>query len=121
MQFFNFLVYRYARAERDLKQARPYGIGAQSFYQVSEVDAPKDEKKELYIAVTSDRGLCGAVHTGIARFIRNELNASDNKDNTKIICIGEKSKAVLQRLFADKLVFVANEVRLKIFTFLKRI
>lgn len=55
-------------------------------------------------------GLCGAVHTGIARYIRNELNASDNKDNAKIICVGDKSRAVLQRLFAEKFIFVANEV-----------
>lgn len=46
----------------------------------------------------------------MARHIRNEINASDNKDNTKIICVGDKSRAVLQRLFADKFIFVANEI-----------
>ena len=28
---------KYARAERDLKAARPYGVGAQSFYNVAGV------------------------------------------------------------------------------------
>lgn len=101
---------RYARAERDLKQARPYGIGAQAFYEQTEIAQPTEEPKELFIAMTSDRGLCGAIHTGVARQIRNELNARDNIDNTKIVCVGDKSRAILQRLFADKFIFVANEI-----------
>lgn len=56
-------------------------------------------------------GLCGAVHTGVARAIRNDLQArTESTANTKIACVGDKSRAILQRLFADKFVFVANEV-----------
>lgn len=51
------LDFRYARAERDLKQARPYGVGAQQFYEKAEVAAKEEEPKKLYIAVTSDRGM----------------------------------------------------------------
>lgn len=47
---------RYTRAERELKQARPYGEGATKFYAVAEIEPPKDETKELLIAMTSDRG-----------------------------------------------------------------
>ena len=51
---------KYARAERDLKAARPYGVGAQSFYKNAQVgwDA-KAGQKELYVALTFDRGLYG--------------------------------------------------------------
>merc|ERR1711881_182630 len=54
---------KYSRAERDLKAARPYGEGAQSFYTCAEVGAGEEEKKdapkkELYVSLTSDRGLC---------------------------------------------------------------
>lgn len=102
---------KYARAERDLKQARPYGEGAQQFFEKAEVaPAEATEKKKLLIAMTSDRGLCGAVHTGVARTIRNELNEGNNADNTKIICIGDKSRSILQRLFGKNIIFVANEV-----------
>lgn len=48
--------FRYARAERDLKQARPYGEGARRFYEQTEIESPKEEQKELFIAMTSDRG-----------------------------------------------------------------
>lgn len=61
---------KYARAERELKLARPFGEGSQAFYEKAEVTAPEDAKNQLIIAMTSDRGLCGAVHTSVARLIR---------------------------------------------------
>lgn len=56
---------KYARAERDLKQARPYGEGATAFYERAEVTSTEEAPAKLLIAVTSDRGLCGAVHSGL--------------------------------------------------------
>jgi F-type H+-transporting ATPase subunit gamma len=48
---------KYTRAERELKQARPYGEGSKQFYEKAEVAVPeKEERKKLYIAVSSDRG-----------------------------------------------------------------
>lgn len=98
---------KYARAERDLKQARPYGVGAQQFYEKAEVAAKEEEPKKLYIAITSDRGLCGAVHTGVARHIRGDLAADPN---IKVICVGDKSRAILQRLYGKNIEMVCNEV-----------
>lgn len=98
---------KYARAERDLKQARPYGLGAQQFYEKAEVAAKDETPKKLYIAITSDRGLCGAVHTGVARHIRGELA---NDPNIKVICVGDKSRAILQRLYGQNIEMVCNEI-----------
>lgn len=66
---------KYTRAERDLRAAKPIGAGASAFYSKAEVSTPEnvESPKELLIAVTSDRGLCGAVHTSVARMIRTEL------------------------------------------------
>lgn len=47
---------KYSRAERDLRQARPYGEGSKQFYEKAEVSVPVEESKKLYIAITSDRG-----------------------------------------------------------------
>lgn len=100
---------KYTRAERDLKAARPYGIGAQQFFEKTEIQADdKAEKKKLMIAMTSDRGLCGAVHTGVARYIRNELIKDDTK--TKIFCVGDKSRGILSRLYGQNILMVANEI-----------
>merc|ERR1712019_140719 len=99
---------KYSRAERDLKAARPYGEGAQSFYSCAEVGAGEEEKKdttkkELYVALTSDRGLCGAVHSSICKSIRNELLEKPSLENVGIICVGDKSRAQLGRLFSKQI------------------
>jgi F-type H+-transporting ATPase subunit gamma len=99
---------KYARAERDLRQARPYGEGSKQFYEKAEVVSTDPEPKKLLIAITSDRGLCGAVHTGVARYIRGALAEDDT--NTKVICIGDKSRAILQRLYAKHILMVGNEI-----------
>lgn len=61
---------KFTRAERELKLARPFGEGSQAFYEKAEVAAPEEAKNQLIIAMTSDRGLCGAVHTSVGRLIR---------------------------------------------------
>ncbi|XP_017474902.1 PREDICTED: ATP synthase subunit gamma, mitochondrial [Rhagoletis zephyria] len=100
---------KYSRAERDLKAARPYGIGAQQFFEKTEIQSDeKAEPKKLLIAMTSDRGLCGAVHTGVARHIRNELAKGDA--NTKLFCVGDKSRSILSRTYGKNILMVANEV-----------
>lgn len=48
---------KYTRAERELKQARPLESSKQ-FYEKAEVTGPEADSKKLYIAITSDRGLC---------------------------------------------------------------
>jgi F-type H+-transporting ATPase subunit gamma len=61
---------KYARAERELKGARPFGEGAQAFYDKAEVSAPEEAKNQLFVAISSDRGLCGAIHSSICKLIR---------------------------------------------------
>ena len=100
---------KYSRAERELKAARPYGIGAQQFFEKTEIQADeKAEPKRLLIAMTSDRGLCGAVHTGVARHIRAEL--AKDETNTKVFCVGDKSRGILSRLYGKNIMMVANEI-----------
>jgi len=98
---------KYSRAERELKQCRPYGEGSQQFYDKAEVSVKPEESKKLYIAITSDRGLCGAVHTGVVRKIRADLAVDPN---IKVICVGDKSRAILQRLYGKNIIMVGNEV-----------
>jgi F-type H+-transporting ATPase subunit gamma len=99
---------KYARAERELRGARPFGEGAQAFYEKAEVTPPEDAKNKLIIAMTSDRGLCGAIHSSVARLIRNQLQNSS--DNVKIVCVGDKSRSLLQRLFSPLILFHAKDI-----------
>merc|ERR1711881_44709 len=106
---------KYARAERDLKAARPYGAGAQAFYEQAKVGedpegAPAPAGKELYVALTSDRGLCGGVHSSICKTIRNELLEKPSLDNVGIICVGDKSRAQISRMFKENILAVGSEI-----------
>jgi F-type H+-transporting ATPase subunit gamma len=105
---------KFARAEKDLKSARPLGTAAQAFYQQAEVNSTSEAPKELYVAMTSDRGLAGAVHSSINKKIRGELHdkmaAGDDLSNVKVICVGDKSRAFFQRFFAPQLIMVGSEI-----------
>ncbi|XP_050030910.1 ATP synthase subunit gamma, mitochondrial [Dermacentor andersoni] len=95
---------KYARAERDLKQVRPYGEGAQAFYEAAEIKPPEGKQKTLIIAMSSDRGLCGAIHSSVAKRIRTMMQEDPQlHENARIICVGDKVRAILQRLYSDNI------------------
>ena len=81
---------------------------------VFKVGTDKEAPKELYVTITSDRGLAGAVHSSINKRIRNELHekmaAGDDLSGVKIICVGDKSRAFFQRFFPHQLIMVGSEI-----------
>lgn len=50
---------KYSRAERELRQARPYGDGSKQFYEKAEIAVPEktEETKKVFLAISSDRGM----------------------------------------------------------------
>ncbi len=102
---------KYAKAEKELKAMRSYGVAANAFYDKVELD-PKvdDRKKHLIVATTSDRGLCGAVHSSIVKAIRVALSENKQGVDTKVVCIGDKSKSMLQRVWGNSILFSVNDV-----------
>uniref|UniRef100_A0A914UV13 F-ATPase gamma subunit n=1 Tax=Plectus sambesii TaxID=2011161 RepID=A0A914UV13_9BILA len=109
---------KYAKAERELKAARPYGEGAQNFYKAIEGDSTQEAKdhpkegnpKRLLVLLTSDRGLCGAVHTSISKEAKAQIAANPPGVDLKVITIGDKSKAMLQRLHSQYILLSGNEI-----------
>ncbi|ROT80030.1 mitochondrial ATP synthase gamma subunit precursor [Penaeus vannamei] len=106
---------KYARAERELKPARPYGAGAAAFYDKAEVKALEDKPQQVIVACSSDRGLCGAIHSSICKHIKAELAGDASK--AAIICVGDKSRAQLQRTLAGSIIAQVGEVGRKPATF----
>ena len=110
---------KYAKAEKELKGVRSFGLGATQFYELAEVHPPSEPESQLVIALSGDRGLCGAIHSGIAKAIVTDLERSPKLEaNTKIICVGEKNRLILSRLYAKKMLWVASEVGKKPMTFI---
>lgn len=99
---------KYARAERELRPARTYGIGAKAFYQTAEVEQDKSKPNHLVVALSSDRGLCGGIHSSVAKYIRFMVEEEANAD-TKLIIVGDKAKAILSRTLPQNILYSFND------------
>jgi len=89
---------KYARADRQLKPARVYGNGALALYEKAEIKAPEDANKHLIIGVSSDRGLCGAIHSGVAKAIKAQVNTLTEQGKEVIVVnVGDKLRGILHR------------------------
>jgi len=99
---------KYARAERDLRPARPFGEGARQFYSSVELTQAPKKPEHLLVLTTSDRGLCGACHSNISRALKHDLGDKHEGD-FRIVCIGDKSKAQLQKIYGKSFLFTINE------------
>ncbi|KAK1345626.1 hypothetical protein QTO34_008089 [Cnephaeus nilssonii] len=102
---------KYARAERELKPARVYGTGSLALYEKADIKVPEDMKKHLLIGVSSDRGLCGAIHSSVAKQMKSEvatLTAAGKE--VKIVGIGDKIRAILHRTHSDQFLVTFKEV-----------
>ncbi|XP_072529617.1 ATP synthase subunit gamma, mitochondrial isoform X2 [Salminus brasiliensis] len=109
---------KYARAERSLKPARVYGTGALSLYEKAEIKAPEDKNKHLIIGVSSDRGLCGAIHSSVAKTIKNEIaKLSGAGKEVMVVNVGDKLRGLLYRTHGNHILMNCKEVGRKPPTF----
>jgi F-type H+-transporting ATPase subunit gamma len=100
---------KYSKAERELKPARSYGVGAQVFYDKLEVEGDKHQANHLVVAISSDKGLCGAVHTNIFRAIRGIVGEKP-ASNIKVVAVGDKMKALMQKDFKENLLITMKDI-----------
>ncbi|KAM6895231.1 ATP synthase F(1) complex subunit gamma, mitochondrial isoform 1-T1 [Xenentodon cancila] len=103
---------KYARAERQLKPARVYGTGAMALYEKAEIKAPEDKAaKHVIIGVTSDRGLCGAIHSGVAKLIKSEIaNLTGIGKEVMVINVGDKLRGLLHRTHGKHIMLNCKEI-----------
>ena len=58
------------------------------------------------MAISSDRGLCGALHSNIGRALKSEFEAKPDDADIKVVSVGEKAKVFIQRYLIQKLCVV---------------
>jgi len=96
---------KFAKASKTIGPARAFGEGAQA---VNADGSGEAATKELYLAVTSDRGLCGALHTTICREVEAEMAASQ-ADEVALVTYGDKGRAYFASKGADKMLLEFKE------------
>lgn len=83
------------RATRAMQDSRAYGQTSNTVFTEAETKPLEDEgKRTLVVVASSDKGLCGGIHSGMSRMVRKMLLTNPNID---LVLIGEKSKAQLSR------------------------
>jgi len=100
---------KYARAERELQPARVYGGAAKALGEKAGLSSDESLPNHLIIAISSDRGLCGGIHSGVAKGIKALVG--DKPDaNIKVVVCGEKANAILKRSHASNILFALSEL-----------
>ncbi|KAG9236015.1 putative ATP synthase subunit gamma, mitochondrial [Amylocarpus encephaloides] len=83
------------RAQRAMTESRQYGMTSNTVFENAETKPIEGEdKKTLIVVASSDKGLCGGIHSGLSKCVRRMLVANPNCD---IVVVGEKCKAQLSR------------------------
>ncbi|PLB45115.1 gamma subunit of F0F1-type ATP synthase [Aspergillus steynii IBT 23096] len=91
---------RLTRAQKAMGDSRNYGQTSNTVFEKAETKALED-KKTLLVVASSDKGLCGGIHSGLSKATRRILQEYPNSD---IVVLGEKAKAQLSRTNANELV-----------------
>lgn len=90
-----------------MTESRSYGQTSNLVFENAETKPLEGEadKKTLYIVCSSDKGLCGGIHSGMTRFLRRRFTEmGDKADNVELVIVGEKCKAQLSRSNAKNIV-----------------
>src|SRR5438270_10588780 len=81
------------RAQRAMTDSRTYGQTSNQVFKEAETK-PVEGKKTLLVVASSDKGLCGGIHSGLTRTTRRMLIEDPEMD---IAIIGEKCKSQIGR------------------------
>ncbi|KAK7969002.1 hypothetical protein PG996_002554 [Apiospora saccharicola] len=89
------------RAQRAMTDAKKYGAASNEVYDAAETKPLESEdKKPLYVICSSDKGLCGGVHSGLSRWIRRTVPHG----SADLVIIGEKARSQLGRTNSSDIV-----------------
>ena len=98
-----------------LAAGKDFGVGSidtvfeSDTYMKERIPASR-EGAELLVPITSDKGLCGSINSGIVREVRGYL-ADKDRSKVNIFSIGDKGTVAFQRPMADLLRCAVSEIQ----------
>ncbi|KJA17785.1 hypothetical protein HYPSUDRAFT_45968 [Hypholoma sublateritium FD-334 SS-4] len=117
-----------AKAQKAMEAGKAYGIANKEVF--THVPSDKPTPNKLLIVVSSDKGLCGGIHSSVSKATRramanvedSPLAGSNPNDATvdatsPIVVVGDKSKAQLLRVAGDNFQLTFNQIGRDIPTF----
>ncbi|KAF9901813.1 atp3 gamma subunit of the F1 sector of mitochondrial F1F0 ATP synthase [Linnemannia zychae] len=102
------------KAQRAMDSARVYGSSSASIYKNANT-TPLENEEKVYIVSSSDRGLCGGIHSSVAKATR-KLMAADGTSSS-VIVLGDKAKNQMSRTNRGDIQLSFNQIGKAIPTF----
>ena len=103
------------RAQRAMTESRAYGQASNTVFEQAETKPLEGEgRKDLIVVASSDKGLCGGIHSGLTKSVRRMLLEHPDAD---LVVIGEKSKSQLGRSNAKNMVLSFSNLGKNVPTF----
>ncbi len=62
------------------------------------------------IAISSDRGLCGGIHSSISKSIKAALREKTDEGTTALVIVGDKARSILQRTHRKNMLLTFKEI-----------
>ncbi|KAL0572576.1 atp3 gamma subunit of the F1 sector of mitochondrial F1F0 ATP synthase [Marasmius crinis-equi] len=112
-----------AKAQRAMQAGKQYGAANNEVFDHTKEDNESD-KTRLFLVISSDKGLCGGIHSSVSKATRRALNnqaespvSFQANPESPIMVVGDKSKAQLSRAQAKNLRLTFNQIGRDIPTF----
>jgi len=105
------------KAQRAMGAGKSYGeANAEIFKTASPKEPPK---RKLFVVVSSDKGLCGGVHSSLSKLLRRTLIGPEATADpaSPIVVIGDKAKAQLSRHLVKNFLLTVNQIGKDVPTF----
>ncbi|KAI9284263.1 ATP synthase F1, gamma subunit [Umbelopsis sp. AD052] len=102
-----------AKAQKAMENARAFGSSSGALFENAETKVGEDAKT-LFVTASSDRGLCGGIHSSVSKATRR---AMEHRSASELVILGDKPKAQLQRIFAKNIRLSFNQIGKDIPTF----
>ena len=114
------------KAQKAMGQAKDFGIANNELSQHTKPEEGAAKKNKLFVVISSDKGLCGGIHSSVSKATRRALKSDKIADNldafevegtSPVMVIGDKSKAQLSRHVPKNIVMSFNQIGRDIPTF----
>lgn len=96
-----------------LERAKFFGVGSVQKVIDNESYIKKKQqavnaKKWMLVPLTSDKGLCGGINSGVVREVKSIVQG--NRNAYKIFSVGDKGSVALSRFFPDIMEFAITNI-----------
>ncbi|RUS22300.1 ATP synthase F1, gamma subunit [Endogone sp. FLAS-F59071] len=102
-----------AKAQKAMENARTYGNANNALFESADTK-PAPDSSTILIAASSDRGLCGGIHSSVAKYMRKAII---EVPDAQLVVLGDKAKAQLSRTNRNAIALSFNQIGKDIPTF----